>query len=43
MSEEPNWLSFEQVLAMHSRQLRRFGERQACGTRVYCAQRSNGP
>ena len=25
MSEEPNWLSFEQVLAMHSRQLRRFG------------------
>jgi death on curing protein len=24
MSEEPNWLSFEQVLAMHSRQLRRF-------------------
>jgi death on curing protein len=25
MSKEPNWLSFEQVLAMHSRQLRRFG------------------
>jgi death-on-curing protein len=25
MSEEPDWLSFEQVLAMHSRQLRRFG------------------
>jgi death-on-curing protein len=24
MSEEPNWLSFEQILAMHSRQLRRF-------------------
>ena len=25
MIEEPNWLSFEQILAMHSRQLRRFG------------------
>lgn len=25
MSEEPNWLTYEQVLAIHSRQLRRFG------------------
>jgi death-on-curing protein len=25
MSEEPNWLTYEQVLAMHGRQLRRYG------------------
>ena len=25
MSEEPNWLTYEQVLAIHGRQLRRFG------------------
>jgi death on curing protein len=25
MSEEPNWLTHEQVVAIHSRQLRRFG------------------
>jgi death on curing protein len=25
MSEEPNWLTCEQVLAIHARQLRRFG------------------
>jgi death on curing protein len=25
MSEEPNWLTYEQALAIHSRQLRRFG------------------
>jgi death on curing protein len=25
MSEEPNWLTYEQVLAIHSRQLRRYG------------------
>jgi death on curing protein len=25
MSEEPNWLTYEQVLAIHARQLRRFG------------------
>ncbi len=25
MSEEPNWLTYEQVLAIHNRQLRRFG------------------
>jgi death-on-curing protein len=25
MSEEPNWLTYEQVLAIHRRQLRRFG------------------
>ena len=25
MSEEPNWLTYDQVLAIHSRQLRRFG------------------
>jgi death on curing protein len=25
MSEEPDWLTYEQVLAIHSRQLRRYG------------------
>ncbi len=25
MSEEPNWVSYDQVVAIHSRQLRRFG------------------
>jgi death on curing protein len=25
MSEEPDWLTYEQVLAIHARQLRRFG------------------
>jgi death on curing protein len=25
MSEEPSWLTYDQVLAIHSRQLRRFG------------------
>jgi death on curing protein len=25
MSEEPNWLTYEQVLAIHARQLRRYG------------------
>src|ERR1700746_1978543 len=25
MSEEPKWMTYEQVIAMHSRQLRRFG------------------
>jgi death on curing protein len=25
MSEEPNWLTYEQVLAIHGRQLRRYG------------------
>jgi death on curing protein len=25
MSEEPNWLTYEQVLAMHGHQLRRYG------------------
>jgi death-on-curing protein len=25
MTEEPNWLTYEQILAIHGRQLRRFG------------------
>ena len=46
MSEpkEPLWITYEQAIAIHSRQLRRLRRRaRACATKACCGRRSSGP
>ena len=42
MSEEPIWLTVEQVLAMHAANSGGSAVRRACATRACCDPRSNG-
>ena len=35
-AKEPAWVTYDQVIAMHSRQLRRFGGARGCVTKACC-------
>ena len=35
-AKEPAWVTYDQVIAMHSRQLRRFGGARACAMKACC-------
>jgi len=41
MAALPAWLTYDQVVAIHSRQLRRFGGQLGCAMTASCDQRSN--
>ena len=38
-AEEPLWITYEQAIAIHTHQLRRFGGAPACATRYVCDRR----